>query len=338
MQQKSQIQELSRVAEQCKKEGIEFSFMQFLDLIPFSAIMNIYVIDVQSNNLCYVHLNYLFQCGYSANDALFLEEDFYKKVVFPEDLQLLKKIREAILWFFKDCDEERNEVDYFSCTFRLQRKYSFLTRTLPQMVYQRMKPVWKDNELRYLVCTVQSSAAKKSGNLLMYYKDGLTYKEFNTTTQRWKRKTIELLTERESAILMLFGQGKNVKEIANDLHRGFHTIRNQIAVLFQKLKVNSIQEAIDFTRNHRMMFVSKETKQEHGNLSLETPRKKIRVLLTTDMLQRIQRHLDDGNSIRQAAKLEGIAESAIRYCIGKGKLRGCSSALKINRGALNVIL
>jgi hypothetical protein len=37
----------------------------------------------------------------------------------------------------------------------------------------------------------------------MYSKDGLTYEEYSFTTKRWKRKTKELFTEREQAILML---------------------------------------------------------------------------------------------------------------------------------------
>lgn len=302
------------------------AFFLHLDLISSMSRENFYVMDVITNRICYVPINNFFLCGHSVEKAM-IEDDFYKRIVYPDDLLLWEKMRKALLLFLKDSDEEQDEVDYFSCTLRLQYKVSFSLHPLPHMVYHRMKPVWIDCDLRYLICFVGSSAIKKSGNLHIYYKDGLTYKEYNPKTQRWKRKIKESLTEREKAILMLAQQGKSVKEIANDLHRGYHTIRNQINALFKKLEVSSMQEVIDFAFNHRIIYASKEVMLKRENPPLETHRKRYRVLLTTDMLKRIQKHLDDGKSNRQAAKLEGIAESAVRYWIGKGALCSCSSAL-----------
>ncbi|MDR0573201.1 MAG: LuxR C-terminal-related transcriptional regulator [Tannerella sp.] len=88
----------------------------------------------------------------------------------------------------------------------------------------------------------------------MYNKDGLTYEEYSFTTGRWKLKTKEALTEREKAILMLAGQGKSSVEIADVLCKGQNTIRNQIKLLFAKLEVHSMQEAIECACNHRMIY------------------------------------------------------------------------------------
>ena len=134
---------------------------------------------------------------------------------------------------------------------------------------------------------------------------------------------IEPLTEREKAILMLARQGNNSKEIASNLCRGHYTIRNQIKALFEKLNVNSMQEAIDFSYYHCLINASKQVLQKPN----KTSRKKIRILLTIDRLNRIQQNLDDGKSIRQAAKLEGVAESAIRYQIKQGKLKKSESSM-----------
>jgi DNA-binding NarL/FixJ family response regulator len=87
-----------------------------------------------------------------------------------------------------------------------------------------MKPVWEDDKLCYLICFIESSTIKEAGNLRMFNKDRLTYEEYSFTTKRWERKTKEAPTERQRAILMLAGQGKCVREIANDLHRGYNTI------------------------------------------------------------------------------------------------------------------
>lgn len=64
----------------------------------------------------------------------------------------------------------------------------------------------------------------------------------------------ELLTERERAILMLAQQGKSSSEIADILCRGHNTIRNQIKYMFSKLKIHSMQGAIELARNSHMIY------------------------------------------------------------------------------------
>ena len=95
-----------------------------------------------------------------------------------------------------------------------------------------MKPICLNNNLRYLICIVENSTDKKAGNLFLHNKDKSTYEEYNFITRRWKQDKIEILTEREKAILMLAQQCKNTVEIANELCKGQHTIRNQIKALF----------------------------------------------------------------------------------------------------------
>jgi DNA-binding CsgD family transcriptional regulator len=184
------------------------------------------------------------------------------------------------------------------------------------MIYHRMKPVWKDNELRYLICTVESSTVRETGNLRMYNKDESIYEEYNLKTKRWERKTIVLLTEHEKVILMLARQGKTTREIANDLCKAQNTIQNQIKQIFSKLNAHSTQEALEFVGHHRMLYPKRDVEPQ----PIEAPYERSRVLLTEDMFQRIQQHLDDGKSIRQAARLEGLSESAVRYWMGKGRL------------------
>lgn len=290
------------------------NFTYSIDLLSSITTERFYVIDVPASRICYVRPNEFFLCDHSVEDVLKLGYDFYKKIVYPDDLPLWEKMRKAVFLYLSDF-KKQVDVDYFSCTFRLYNKYSFISRPLLQMIYQRMRPIWVDNKLCYMICSIKSSTTKKSGNLRMYDKYGLTFKEYNTTTQQWKCITIEQLSEREKAILMLAQQGKNSKEIANDLCKGFHTIRNQIKPIFSKLNVHSMQELIGLDSFHRMMSQKQEIHPA------EIPHKRTRVLLADDIKQRIQDHLDNGKSIRQTAKLEGITESAIRYAIKQGKLR-----------------
>jgi DNA-binding CsgD family transcriptional regulator len=204
---------------------------------------SIYVIDVAANRFCYVSPNDLFLCGHSVEDAKKLGFDFYQKILHPNDLSLWKNMYKTVLLYLEDPKKNQDEVSYCTCTFRLERKYSFLIHPLSQMVFHRMKPVWTNDKLHYLICSVGSSTAKNTGNLRMYNEDGLSYDEYDFTAKRWEQKTIKPLTERENAILMLAKQGKIVKEIANDFDREYKTIDKQITNMYNKLGVCSMLEA-----------------------------------------------------------------------------------------------
>ena len=297
------------------------NFMHYIDMFSTINTESFYVIDIHKREFCYISPNASFLCGYTIDEALRLGYDFYPKIVHPADLQSVIKSHKAILRHLSAIGEKRDEIDYFSHTFRLQQKYSFLSKSLAQMVYHRIKPVWIDDKLRYFLCSVGCTVAKETGFPRVYYKDGLTYEEYSFITQRWKRRNIEPLTEREKAILMLARQGKNSKEIPDLLYRSYNTIRNQITALLQKLSVQSMQQAIIFASNHRMIFGPTHNIQKSEQIIVYNSSKRTRVLLSADRLQRIQYALDTNLSIRKVARQEGISEYAIRYWIKHGKLK-----------------
>ncbi len=291
--------------------------IRYFDLFSSIATESFYVLDLLQKQFCYVKTDNLFLSGFSLEEALNQGIDFYAKIIYHKDLSSWTEMRKAVLRYLKDFENELHNIDFFSCKFRLQRNYSFSPpRSLPQMVYHRMKPVLENEEWRYLICSVKSSTAKKPGNLCVYYKDGPIYKEYNLTSKRWQKKTKELLSEREKAILMLALQGKNTREIADCICKGQSTIQNQIKTLFDKLNVHSMQEAVELARNRRMVFPKQDTKQQ----ATEPLCEKKRTSLTKGMVQRIQQYLNEEISIRQAARKEGIIESAVRYWIKKGKI------------------
>lgn len=211
-----------------------------------------YVIDILQNQFYYIKPD--FQCGYITENETRKGFEFYSRIVYSEDLSLWKGIYNVVLPYLKSVDEKHDEIDCFSCTFRLQREYSFISNPLPQMVYHWMIPVWAEHKFRYLICSANSSTAKEAGNLCLYYKGSMENEEYNFKTKRWKHTKKEQLTEREKAILLLAAQGKSTKETAVILCSSHHTIRNQIKPIFSKFNVNSMQEAIEFANNNRMIL------------------------------------------------------------------------------------
>lgn len=224
-----------------KQESI---LMQYCKAFSSIATESFYVLDIVRKQFHYIKPDNLFLCGHSVEEAMTLGYDFYPLIIYPEDLPLFISMLEIVQQYLENLEESPDEIDYFSCAFRLQRKYSFVSHPLRQMVYLRMKPYWINGELRYLICTMESSAIKNAGSLHLH-KMGYIYKEYKLTTRRWHLATPKILTERETSILMLADQDKNSKEIAYDLCKAHNTIQNQIKALFAKLEVHSMQEAIE---------------------------------------------------------------------------------------------
>lgn len=160
--------------------------------------------DILQSRFCYIKSDNLLLGSSSIEDVIREGCDFYLKIVYPDDLSLWREIWNTILQYLKKFKERREEIDYFTFTFRLQ--HNFLPsspRFLQQMVSSRIKPMWDGDKLRYFICSVESSTIKEAGNLRMYNRDHLTYEEYNFICKRWKQQRKMTLTKRESIILML---------------------------------------------------------------------------------------------------------------------------------------
>lgn len=295
-----------------KQESI---LMQYCEAFSSIATESFYVLDIAQKQFHYIKPNDFFLCGHSVEEAMTLGYDFYPLIIYPEDLPLWASMLEIVEQYLKNLEENPDEIDYFSCAFRLQRKYSFVPHPLRQMVYFRMKPYWINGELRHLICTMESSAIKNAGSLHLH-KMGYIYKEYKFTTKRWHLATPKILTECETSILMLADQGKSSKEIAEILCKGQHTIQNQTKALFAKLGVHSIKEAIEVAKHYCRLQVTDPLESS----KIKTNKRK-RVSFTNEQIQHIQELLNKGKSIRQIANTVGAVESTIRYWISKGILR-----------------
>ncbi len=289
---------------------------EYFSILSSIITGSFYVWDILQKRFCYIKPDDLFLCGHSVEEAMTQGYDFYSQIIHPEDQPLWTNMFESILRHLNDLEEERDKIDYFSCTFRLLRKYPSSPRPLPQMIYLRMKPIWVNSELRYLLCTLESSVLKEVGNLRLH-RTGYIYKEYKLAAQRWHPIRPQALTERETAILMLADQGKNSKEIAEALYKGQNTIQNQIKALFAKLEVHSMQEAMEVAKHYGKPWQV----TDHLEFSKEIkPNSRKRASLASKQIQYIQEHLDRSRSIRQIAKVLGITEGTIRYWINKGLL------------------
>ncbi|MDR2920241.1 MAG: LuxR C-terminal-related transcriptional regulator [Tannerella sp.] len=279
-----------------------------------------YILDVQQKQFSYISPYTKQLCGYSVEQILNMGYSFYSKIVHPEDLPLVENMYRELVLYCKKNEEKREEISYFSCTFRLQWQYDCKAKPVTYMVYHRVKPLWYEAGLCYLLCASGSTVLKESGYLRVYYKDNMKYEGYNFTAQRWEPGAIKPLNEREKVILVLARRGKSRKEIAEHLCIGYKTLQNQLTVIFAKLKVQTMLQAVVLASNHHLILDMEQAVPDSESLSGEAPLQRRRRLLTPDDLQYIQQALDQGQSILQTAMQVGVVESAIRYLIKQGKI------------------
>jgi DNA-binding CsgD family transcriptional regulator len=223
------------------------------------CIEAIYVIDFKNKCFHSVSNHDLFLCGYSKDEVMLLGYDFYSEIVHKKDLPCLIEMHQEILTRLYNPDN-MNEVNYFSCTFRIKNYLQKEQKTKYLMVYQKLIPKFVAGEILYGICLLTSSVIKNTGNLRLYYKDNRRIDIYSFRSKRWTECEAEHLTKQETKILIYAKQGMALKMIAYTLGIAYKTVQKMTESIYKKLNVHSMAEAIIYATNHLLVFHSSKHK------------------------------------------------------------------------------
>jgi DNA-binding NarL/FixJ family response regulator len=299
-----------------------------IEMEDFSSmcIEAICVLDFKNQCFHYVSEHNLFLCGYSKDEVMHLGYDFYAEIVHKEDLPRLTEMHQEILNYLYNTDN-LNEINYFSCTFRIKNYLQKEQKTEYLMVYQKLIPKFVADEILYGICLLSSSVIENTGNLRLYYKDNKRVDIYSFERQRWTECRVEHLTKQETKILIYAKQGLSLKMIADTLDIAYKTVQKMTESIYEKLKVHTMEGAIIYATNHLLVFHSpKHISHKH---KLRCKKRKIKLL--PDVLQRIQKDIDSGQSINSIAKRENVSNSAIYKAIKSGKLHKNTQSIVVTK-------
>jgi DNA-binding CsgD family transcriptional regulator len=124
------------------------------------------------------------------------------------------------------------------------------------------------------------------------------------------------LSDGQRWVLVLAKQGKSQKEMAEIMCVSIHTVESLRKSVFDRFEVNSMEQAVIFATNHRLIF-------DTGNIRFkETDKtKRSKHFLTSEILARIQIGLDANRSVNSLAREEKFSETSLRKAIRAGKLK-----------------
>jgi len=290
-----------------------------------SSLINeaLLVVDFQQENFLFVANHDLFLCGYSPEKVKGLGFKFFEEALHPNDYPLWNDIRETIKNRINEDEMSADEINYFSFTLRFRCPLIEKKKNQPKkyiMVYWKLKPQWINGEPRLGICLLSGSVLQKSGNLCVYYKNR-DHAEYNFKTGKWQMNTFSPLSKRERGILLLAHQGLYQKEKADQLGVKEKTVENIKSILFEKLGVSSLGQAVQYASNRRLIYhaMSGQSASVRKKNALY-PSKKTRKRLNEYELADIQKDLNEGQSVNATAKKMDVPESSIRSLVKQGKL------------------
>jgi len=184
---------------------------------------SVYVIDYSKRAFFFVSSHPLFLCGYTPQEVKEMGYAFYKKVISPEDLQMLSEINEFGWALFDKVPPSEIPNVCFSYDFYLHHKNGSKI-----LVNQKLVPTFvaENNTMWMALCTVSLSPRKSSGNVVFTLNNRSQYYSYDFDQKKIIEHKPPQLTKREEEVLALLMRGLTAKETAYTLCITADTVQN----------------------------------------------------------------------------------------------------------------
>lgn len=218
-----------------------------IQLILSDGYESFYIIDYSRKGFVYVHDNPLFLCGLSAREVQHMGYDFYARFVHPDDIPFLFEVNEIGFRKYQELSiEDRKKDCYISYDFRLKNGDFYLP------VHHTLIPLIKNErqEIVWALCKVSLTEQRCPGDIMARL--GEKNLLWNRNTKCWDEIPKPQLSEKEKEIVRLSIQGFTEKEISDKLLLSGSAIKKRKKILFQKLRVKNMAEAVICCTNKKL--------------------------------------------------------------------------------------
>jgi DNA-binding NarL/FixJ family response regulator len=127
------------------------------------------------------------------------------------------------------------------------RKLKLISHHITPMVLTKEGRVW------LALCTIALSARNAPGHVIMRDANSKSYYEYSLDKHMWIKQDGITLSETERDVLTLSAQGYTMNDIANKLYKSVDTIKTCKRVLFVKMGVKNIVEALSYATNYKLL-------------------------------------------------------------------------------------
>lgn len=214
-----------------------------------STYQCVYIIDYFKQSFLFVSENIAYLCGLTSDKIKDLGYNFYLNHVPLEEQKMLLEINEKGFDFFNEVPIA-NRLDYtISYDFHIMhgRKLKLISHHITPMVLTKEGRVW------LALCTIALSARNAPGHVIMRDANSKSYYEYSLDKHTWIKQDGITLSETERDVLTLSAQGYTMNDIANKLYKSVDTIKTCKRVLFVKMGVKNIVEALSYATNYKLL-------------------------------------------------------------------------------------
>lgn len=226
------------------------------DFLSSTMTEAILVLDFERKNFQYISNNDLILSGYTQETAMALGYDFFKKVLHPKDIPFGKDIHTIILNSLNNGELPMEQIDYFSFLLRIKTSLSPSEKSDYLMTYVKLKPHWMNSQLRYGICLLSASIIRKQDYQLCAHYKNMDYSHYSFKTKKWEHSQFSPLCKRQREMLIWAQHGLSLKETADKMNVADKTIESIRHTLFEKFGVNTIEQAILYASNRRLIYQS----------------------------------------------------------------------------------
>lgn len=199
-----------------------------------------------------------------------LDYEYLKNIVYPKDRDFLEDVFNVITASLNNKILLIDTIGYFSFLLRLNTRLSSKGKYSYFMTYVKLKPIWEYGQLKYGICLLSSSVIRKQDNQIFVYYKSKEYSIYSFRTNEWEHFSFSPLTNRQNEMLMWAQQGFSMKETALKMNISDKTVENIRSSLFEKFGVSSIEQAIQYASNRRLIdycsFTDLENKNKNSDL------------------------------------------------------------------------
>ena len=189
------------------------------------------------------------------------------------------------------------------------------------MIYVKLKPIWTDEQLQYGVCLLSASVIQKPDRQLHVHYSNMDHAEYAFKTRKWTYRPFSPLSQRQKEMLVWSHQGFSVKDISEKMCASTKTIESIRQTLYERFGVNSIEQAIQYALNRRLIYHAPAMQSETTEKKTILPLPILRIKLSDNDIQSIQSDLNQSIAVNAISKKRKIPESTIRNVIKRCELK-----------------
>jgi DNA-binding CsgD family transcriptional regulator len=234
---------------QSKDEVISSVYVNMARAFEQNTDQCVFVVDYQTRSVPYMSNNITKQLGVDVEVINRKGVDFYEDYTKAEDFKMFSIIRDSAIRFLSSLVP----VDRIEYTF----SYNLQIRCNGQerLILHKEAPLTftEEGNVSLALCTISFSTILHSPISVIKRKDYASFFEYSLVNHKWEECEGVFLNDNERNILLLSAQGYRMEDIADVICKSIDSVKAYKRVLFQKMRVSSITEAVMFAHIHQLL-------------------------------------------------------------------------------------